>query len=146
MIKSRLLNPEEAIAQGLMCGLCDRLLYRPRSIGCPRDHAFCLACISPKLQVATKCPKCPVTDVKTYLLSDLKPLWRTVSVLLDATIVKCVYHELGCVWKGPLSQCSLDDHLLTCPKRLSRCPFHVVGCTARLPPADIPKHKQQAIL
>ncbi len=105
---------EGPVKRDLFCSICHEVLRNPRTCQ-NKEHPFCLACISPHLQITHTCPKC-----REHLTPEtLKNPSRFLKNDLSELKIKCGYNERGC--PGYVLLGNLQRHV-------DRCGFAPVPC------------------
>ncbi|XP_076946327.1 uncharacterized protein LOC143617749 [Bidens hawaiensis] len=118
----------QSLAGEYFCPVCRTLVYPHEAIQTQCTHLYCKPCLS---YVVSSTQACPYDG---YLVTEAgsKPLVESNKALADTigkTTVHCLYHRSGCVWQGPLSECT--SHCTACsfgnsPVVCNRCGIQIV--------------------
>nr|XP_043635446.1 trithorax group protein osa-like [Erigeron canadensis]XP_043635447.1 trithorax group protein osa-like [Erigeron canadensis] len=118
----------QSLAGEYFCPVCRTLVYPHEAVQTQCTHLYCKPCLS---YVVSSTQACPYDG---YLVTEAgsKPLMECNKALAETigkTTVHCLYHRSGCVWQGPLSDCT--THCSGCafgnsPVVCNRCGIHIV--------------------
>ncbi|XP_076914118.1 uncharacterized protein LOC143572997 [Bidens hawaiensis] len=118
----------QSLAGEYFCPVCRTLVYPHEAIQTQCTHLYCKPCLSYVVSSTRACP------YDGYLVTEAgsKPLVESNKALADTigkTTVHCLYHRSGCVWQGPLSECT--THCTACsfgnsPVVCNRCGIQIV--------------------
>ncbi|MFS7965171.1 putative non-specific serine/threonine protein kinase transcription factor C2H2 family [Helianthus anomalus] len=118
----------QSLAGEYFCPVCRTLVYPHEAIQTQCTHLYCKPCLS---YVVSSTQACPYDG---YLVTEAgsKPLMESNKALAETigkTTVHCLYHRSGCVWQGPLSECT--THCSGCafgnsPVVCNRCGIQIV--------------------
>lgn len=101
----RKFTKKDSISLNLQCTICYDVFNNPLRLNC--GHTYCSSCIFDWIQKKDECPNCR-QKINTNLISrDLLAF-----TLIEELEVSCNNDELGCPWKGHLSD--LLAHLNLC--------------------------------
>ncbi|KAL4558178.1 hypothetical protein LXL04_036376 [Taraxacum kok-saghyz] len=118
----------QSLAGEYFCPVCRTLVYPHEALQTQCTHLYCKPCLT---YVASSTQACPYDG---YLVTESgsKPLMESNKALAETigkTSVHCLYHRSGCVWQGPLSECT--SHCSGCafgnsPVVCNRCGIQIV--------------------
>ncbi|XP_071737485.1 uncharacterized protein [Rutidosis leptorrhynchoides] len=118
----------QSLAGEYFCPVCRTLVYPHEAVQTQCTHLYCKPCLS---YVVSSTQACPYDG---YLVTEAgsKPLMESNKALAETigkTTVHCLYHRSGCVWQGPLSECT--SHCSGCtfgnsPVVCNRCGIQIV--------------------
>ncbi|KAK9053563.1 hypothetical protein SSX86_024637 [Deinandra increscens subsp. villosa] len=118
----------QSLAGEYFCPVCRTLVYPHEALQTQCTHLYCKPCLS---YVVSSTQACPYDG---YLVTEAgsKPLMESNKALAETigkTTVHCLYHRSGCMWQGPLSECT--THCSGCafgnsPVVCNRCGIQIV--------------------
>ncbi|KAI3507673.1 hypothetical protein L1887_22663 [Cichorium endivia] len=118
----------QSLAGEYFCPVCRTLVYPHEAIQTQCTHLYCKPCLTYVVGSTQACP------YDGYLVTEAssKPLMESNKALAETigkTTVHCLYHRSGCVWQGPLSDCT--SHCSGCafgnsPVVCNRCGIQIV--------------------
>ncbi|KAI3806449.1 hypothetical protein L1987_22354 [Smallanthus sonchifolius] len=118
----------QSLAGEYFCPVCRTLVYPHEALQTQCTHLYCKPCLS---YVVSSTQACPYDG---YLVTEAgsKPLMESNKALAETigkTTVHCLYHRSGCMWQGPLSECT--THCSGCafgnsPVVCNRCGLQIV--------------------
>ncbi|GJT71791.1 mediator of RNA polymerase II transcription subunit 12 [Tanacetum coccineum] len=118
----------QSLAGEYFCPVCRTLVYPHEAVQTQCTHLYCKPCLT---YVVSSTQACPYDG---YLVTEAgsKPLMESNKALAETigkTTVHCLYHRSGCVWQGPLSDCT--THCSGCsfgnsPVVCNRCGIQIV--------------------
>ncbi|KAL8225259.1 hypothetical protein R6Q57_017816 [Mikania cordata] len=118
----------QSLAGEYFCPVCRTLVYPHEALQTQCTHLYCKPCLS---YVVSSTQACPYDG---YLVTEAgsKPLIESNKALAETigkTTVHCLYHRSGCMWQGPLSECT--THCTGCafgnsPVVCNRCGIQIV--------------------
>ncbi|KAK9065829.1 hypothetical protein SSX86_015230 [Deinandra increscens subsp. villosa] len=118
----------QSLAGEYFCPVCRTLVYPHEALQTQCTHLYCKPCLS---YVVSSTQACPYDG---YLVTEAgaKPLVESNKALAETigkTTVHCLYHRSGCVWQGPLSECT--SHCFGCafgnsPVVCNKCGIQIV--------------------
>lgn len=101
----RKFTKKDDISYNLQCTICYDVFNNPLRLHC--GHTYCSDCIYNWMKKSQECPSCRVKIQRELIDRDL----LAFNIIEDLEVT-CNNDELGCPWKGPLSE--LLNHLKFC--------------------------------
>nr|GEW68415.1 mediator of RNA polymerase II transcription subunit 12 [Tanacetum cinerariifolium] len=118
----------QSLAGEYFCPVCRTLVYPHEAVQTQCTHLYCKPCLTYVISSTQACP------YDGYLVTEAgsKPLMESnkpLAEIIGKTTVHCLYHRSGCVWQGPLSDCT--THCSGCsfgnsPVVCNRCGIQIV--------------------
>ena len=98
----------EEVPNGLICSICFGIPLRPKITPC--EHVFCDGCAESALAATAACPNCRLPCALQQLRT--MPPGTFMHIAWSTVMVKCLWHEQGCVWNGSIADAA--THLESC--------------------------------
>jgi hypothetical protein len=124
-----------------LCPICDDGLEDAVETPCC-EKIFCYSCLRDWIVSHQRsCPHCrTILDVAQIGKRD-----KRANKYIREQLVKCPHKEThSCNWTGHVSD--IDEHCTkSCQSSAVRCPFHTVGCEAKLTRNDLSNHMKEEV-
>ena len=129
----------QPLSKDFECPLCLQWLKKPTLTSCCGHH-FCWECIECVVKEDRVCPLCKEKGFQTFFNKDVQRKLNTQKVF-------CRQKSRGCEWVGELGRLErhLDVREGNCGFVEVECEFGPVGCVAKFPRKDLPRHREENI-